>query len=93
MNKGKKLGPRRYGSGECALIVRELFENQAIVTLTDIQNATGCCRQTASRLLDTVSIFLSVYQVMEAVPYEYTKRRQGVQSRQYTTLKKEINND
>ncbi len=87
MNKGKKLGPRRYGSGESALIVRDLFHSQAKVTILDIMNEVGCCRQTASKLLDTVSCYTPVYQVLDATPYEFTKRSQGAQTRQYTIQK------
>ncbi len=84
MNKGRKLGPRRYGSGESALMVQELFYSQAKVTILDIMNRTGCCRQTATKLLDTVSIFLPIYQVMDEIPYEFTKRKQGAQTREYS---------
>ncbi len=84
MNRGRKLGPRRYGSGESALMVRELFFSQARVTVKDIQNEVGCCRQTATKLLDTVSLFLPIFQVKDEIPYNYTKRKQGAQTREYT---------
>ncbi len=92
MNRGRKLGPRRYGSGESALMVRELFFSQAIVTIRDIMNETGCCRQTASKLLDTVSLFIPIYQVMDSVPYEFTKSKRGTQTRQYS-ISKEVLDD
>ncbi|MCP3940258.1 MAG: hypothetical protein GY710_02080 [Desulfobacteraceae bacterium] len=87
MNKGRKLGPRQYSSGENVLMVQDLFLNQAIVTLKDICNETGCCRQTAARYLDIVSLFLPIYQVMDSVPYELVRRKAGGQERQYSTLK------
>ncbi len=88
MNKGVKLGPRRYGSGESALMVRELFFSQARVTVKDIQNEVGCCRQTAVKLLDTVSLFLPIFQVKDEIPYNYTKRKQGAQTREYSIKKR-----
>ncbi len=75
MNKGRKIGPRRYGSGESALMVRELFFSQARVTVKDIQNEVGCCRQTAARLLDSVSLFENVYRATDVKPYEYSISR------------------
>ncbi len=72
MNRGRKLGPRRYSSVECSFIVKELFENQARVTIKDICNATGVCRQTAARHLDIVTIFFPVYQATDIKPYEYS---------------------
>ncbi len=87
MNRGKKIGPRKYSAGESAMMVHELFCSQTIVTISDIMNLTGCCRQTASKLLDTVSLFLPIYHVMDSVPYEFTKKKRGVQTRQYALLK------
>jgi hypothetical protein len=42
IKKGRKLGQRRYASAEKAFLMKELFENQARVTINDICNKLKC---------------------------------------------------
>jgi len=71
IKKGRKLGQRRYASAEKAFLMKELFENQARVTINDICNKLKCCRQTASKHLDIASIYMQIYQATDIKPYEY----------------------